>query len=189
MSKTMRITLPHLFAGHQLAGCDPVEFETMTCAERMCARLSFIGDRAAVLVAMPYDVANGLPANIRAEARKLQNEAMRARQLVESGIDAAGAGEASLAVGERLGRIQMHVAVAAALDLTGKMHRPRSTGGATTAELKKAEAAERISEAVDIWQKLEKERRPKRERTAVIAQRMHVPPDTVRRWIKKAGLR
>jgi hypothetical protein len=62
----------------------------------------------------------------------------------------------------------------------------RSTGGDRTAEKRKEEAAERMETAARLWLKLDK---PERDRCAIIAKRMGYPVDTVRGWIKKAGLR
>jgi hypothetical protein len=65
----------------------------------------------------------------------------------------------------------------------------RSQGGKSTAEDRKKDAADNIKTAARHWHELEKSGRPKRERGAVIAERMGAPKDTVRRWINQAGLR
>ncbi|SDU29330.1 hypothetical protein [Halopseudomonas salegens] len=66
----------------------------------------------------------------------------------------------------------------------------RETGAAITNIKAKAAAAERIKKAARIWRELEQTGRPERERVAVIAARMGgAKPDTIRRWLKKAGLR
>lgn len=65
----------------------------------------------------------------------------------------------------------------------------RSEGGKATAELRTNEAGERMAEAVSYWRKFEAEGRPERERCGIIATRMKAKPDTVRDWIRKAGLR
>jgi len=65
----------------------------------------------------------------------------------------------------------------------------RSAGGQSTAEQKQAEAEANIAQVVELWKKLEAQGRPERERAGIIANRMGRPIDTVRRWVKKAGLR
>lgn len=65
----------------------------------------------------------------------------------------------------------------------------RSGGGATTAELRKAEQESHIAAAVALWQKLERQGVDERNRSSIIAQRMEVTPRTVREWLKKAEVR
>lgn len=66
----------------------------------------------------------------------------------------------------------------------------RKTGAEETNKIKKRKAAENVKQAAKIWRELEQAGRPERERVAVIAQRMPgAKPDTIRGWIRKAGLR
>lgn len=65
----------------------------------------------------------------------------------------------------------------------------RSAGGHSTAEQKREEAEQNVAEVMERWQKLEAQGKPERERAAIIAYRMGRPVNTVRTWIKKAGLR
>lgn len=65
----------------------------------------------------------------------------------------------------------------------------RSEGGKVTAEKRSSKADDRMTKAIDCWHKLETEGRPERERCGIIANRMGVKTNTVRGWIKKAGLR
>lgn len=62
-------------------------------------------------------------------------------------------------------------------------------GGNSTAERKREEQQERIADTVRRWEKLAKDGRPERERAGIIAQQTGHPVDTVRRWVRKAGLR
>ncbi len=52
-------------------------------------------------------------------------------------------------------------------------------GGQRTGELKQEQAQERINRARSIWEGLDK---PERNRAGIVAARMGVPADTVRRW-------
>lgn len=65
----------------------------------------------------------------------------------------------------------------------------RSAGGQSTAEHKQAEAEANIAQVVELWERLEAQGRPERERAAIIATRMGRPIQSVRRWIRKANIR
>lgn len=118
---TVRVTLRRLFAGQLLGGHSPVEFERMTEPERLAARLTFIADRAAVLAALPYSPANDMPANIHAEARKLNTAARNTLALLEAGREISRAVSCALAVGTAVQRIESILATAAALDVTEQL--------------------------------------------------------------------
>lgn len=76
------------------------------------------------------------------------------------------------------------------LKTAGETRRGKSTGGKTTAAIKKAEAAERVKEAARLWEELGRSGKPEKDRCSTIASRMRVEKvDTVREWIRKAGLR
>ena len=70
------------------------------------------------------------------------------------------------------------------------VQRGREKGAAETNRKKDAETSKKIEKAAKIWRELEQTGRPEHERVAVIAQRIQgAKPDTIRRWLKKAGLR
>jgi|GEM_PF-5879640 len=65
----------------------------------------------------------------------------------------------------------------------------RSSGGKTTGEEKKARQDDRIDQAVEMWRKLERQGKPERNRSSIIAERMGVTAKTVRDWMTKAEVR
>ena len=65
----------------------------------------------------------------------------------------------------------------------------RSEGGRITAQQKKDDAAANMAEAVRLWDELGSSGKAEHERASIIAQRMGAKPNTVRGWLKKAGLR
>lgn len=65
----------------------------------------------------------------------------------------------------------------------------RSYGGSTTAKEKQAEALDNIEDTRRRWEKLAKDGRPERERAGIIATQTGSKVNTVREWIRKAGLR
>jgi hypothetical protein len=65
----------------------------------------------------------------------------------------------------------------------------RSEGGKNAAEKRAEKAAGNIATAADHWRKLEQQERPEQERCAIISARMGHKVDTIRGWIKQAGLR
>tara|TARA_R110000772_G_scaffold267274_1_gene390895 strand:- start:7227 stop:7823 length:597 start_codon:yes stop_codon:yes gene_type:complete len=118
--KAPRVTLRQLFAGQQLAGLTPHEYEGMTDAERQLARLKFIAARADFLAKMPHQDGAGLPANIHAEAGRLHKAARTTLQRLQ-GDDVSLAVASALAVGQGLERIQAQLAIASLLDVTDKL--------------------------------------------------------------------
>lgn len=180
------VTLPRLFAGESLGGYAPQDFERLSMAEQLCARLSFIEERARALASTPYDSKNGLPANVHADARRLADRAYHALVKLAAG-DVVAAAWIAVDVGQKMGSITATLAVAKALDLTVTIKKPKSAGGKATAEEKKKDARKNQDIAARIWDELAG--KPEHERVGIIARRMNAKPDTVRRWIKKAGLR
>lgn len=119
----VRITLPRLFKGHFLGGHTPAEFDRLSESERLTARLSFIAERAAILAALPYDSANGMPANVHTEARKLHRLASSTLTFLNGNKDLPRAVSAAMDVGSTLSRIDAILATAKALDVTEQLQR------------------------------------------------------------------
>lgn len=67
--------------------------------------------------------------------------------------------------------------------------KPRSAGGKKTASLMKQEAKVRAADVVTRYEKLMGDRCEPRTIAGIIAQRLKLKPDTVRRILKKTGLR
>lgn len=180
----MKITVQRLFDGNLTGGVEPESWESLTIDERISSRLRFIQSRAKSFADMPYSTESGLPANIWSEARRLEKSAEDAITALPSNPHLSA--WYAIEVGVQMGRINELVAVAKAFEIKIELIEPKSQGGKTTAKLKKLSAAEKMDEAVRLWRTLKK---PERVRSGIIAQRMGYPTDTVRRWIKKAGLR
>mgnify|MGYP003111896898 CR=1 FL=1 len=187
--KPTRVTINNLFAGYARAGMDPQHwYENLTDEQRIGAQLDFIEARARLLEQLPHDSELGIPANVQAEAKRLYKlvqqtvAAMSQNQMIQaSGF--------MLEAGVTMQRISTQLVAAKALDVTDRLQRPRSAGGKETARQKQEQEAANVATAAEHWEKLASSNRPERERAAVIAERMGRPVDTVRRWIKKAGLR
>lgn len=186
--KAPRVTINNLFAGYLLAGTDPQDWEAMTDEQRIGAQLDFIEARARLLMELPHDPRYGLPANLQVLAKRLYRQVQEAVAAMSQG-QTVRAGGYMLQVGVTMQSVSTHLAAVEALDVTEKLQRPRSAGGQETARVKKEAATENMEKAADHWQKLEAEGRPERERAPVIAKRMGFPVNTVRGWIRKAGLR
>jgi len=67
--------------------------------------------------------------------------------------------------------------------------RGRSDGGNATADQKKTYRDSRAAEALELWRKLERQGKPERNRSSIIAERMGVTAKTVRDWMTKAEVR
>ena len=116
------VTLPHLFAGNMLGGYAPQEWEALSMADRLVARFSFIEARARTIAEMPYDHANGMPANVHNEAAQLATKADQALSALDA-EDTITAAWLAVEVGQHLERITTVLAVAKALKLTPKANR------------------------------------------------------------------
>ena len=71
-----------------------------------------------------------------------------------------------------------------------KTRRERKGGGDTTAEKRKQERKDRVTEAVKLWDDMENARRsgaPKHNRAAIIAKKMNLSDATVRGYLHEAG--
>lgn len=187
--KATRVTINNLFAGYARAGMDPQSWcENLTKEQQLAAQLDFIEARASLLMGLPHDSAYGVPANVQGLSKRLFDQIRKARDAMNQS-QMIHACTFMLEAGVAMQRISTHLVVAEAVDVTERLQRPRSSGGQETARLKKAAAEDNQVKAAEHWRKLESEGRPERERVAIIARRMGHPSDTVRRWIKKAGLR
>ena len=183
-----KVTLPNLFDGEFLAGLEPQEWETLTPAERITARLAFIETRAGVLADLPHSNDSGMPANVHSTARRLQLTAQDALTALEGG-DPHTAAWLALEAGKLMADVGKILAVAKALEVTVQLKKPRSAGGRTTAQQKKDEAGANMAEAVRLWDELGRSGKAEHERASIIAQRMGYNARTVRDWLKKAELR
>ena len=179
------VTIKDLFAGEMLGGMNPEEWERISMREKADNRLKYLEQRARALSGMPYKPEYGLPTSVWSTAYCLAEDAMKA--LESSDPDARG--WLMLEVGRSLEKIKTYIAVSQALELQIDLLAPKSAGGKATAEKRIAEAQENQNKVAEYWHKLEAEKRPERERAGIIAQRLGFKIDTVRRLIKKAGLR
>jgi hypothetical protein len=116
------VTLPRLFVGEMLGGMDPQAWEALTMTEKLLTRLEFIEARARTLAALVYDPANGLPANVHAEAARLAQKAESAIAAMLAD-DAVTAAWLTMDLGMNLERVTTVMAVARALELTPKAQR------------------------------------------------------------------
>ena len=186
----MRITIDVqvLFKGHLLGGLPPEDWCNLSKGDQFKQRLTFIASRARAITEKPYDLDNGLPANIWGEASRLESVATQAFQAASNG-DFITASTCALEVGVAMERIQTLLAVYSGLKVRAESLKPKSAGGKSTALIKKNDAGQRVSEAKRLWKLFEETGRPERERAGLIAGRMGVKPNTVRGWLKKEGLR
>jgi hypothetical protein len=125
-----------------------------------------------------------LPVEMQTEFKGLFKEQIRATKR----SIAIGDGDLKMWIGLLLDNYRivwenLHLKVSLSKD------KANSGGGKATAEVKQASSAENIAEAVELWHKLAGQGKAERYRAGIIAKRMGFPPDTVRGWIKEAGLR
>lgn len=188
MKKPIQVEIGNLFAGHTMAGVSFIEWQAMQPAEKLIRRMTFIRDEAAQLGNAIYDENCEMPGNMIAEAQNLHRMASLAVEVAERG-DYADAALRALDVGAQMEGLNRSLAIWRALELKGDIHRPRARGGDAAAITKKNQEAENIRKVAHIWSQLAISDKPEHERANLISQRTGMNPDTVRRYIRKAGLR
>jgi len=188
MKKPIQIEIGNLFSGHTTAGFSFPEFEALPPNKKLIKRMGFIRDEAARLGNATYHIDCGIPGNLIGEAQRLHRAAALAVEAAERD-DLADAALRALDVGALMEGLNKSLAVWRALSLKRDVQRPRSSGGETTAEKRRNEQDHRAQEVARIWQKLDSAGRPKHERCSLISDRLGIKPDTVRRLIRKTGLR
>ncbi len=156
--------------------------------EQLVERLRFIWDRAGALSLATYDQELGIPANVSAEAERLRQAAATALHAIERG-DHAEASLSALDAGKRMESLNKSMAIYSGLQIKADLQKPRSEGGKSTAKRKQAEEQDEIDDTRRRWEKLASEGKPERERAGIIARQKGKPANTVRGWIRKAGLR
>lgn len=186
--KPIKVRVRELFKGEGRAGLPPEQWMGMSEEDRLYARVEFIRERAGALAGMPYSDELNIPGNVWGEFLNLEQLALQVLTDLDNGQPLRAA-MASIDVGRQVEHIKTQLAIYAAADATFKLQKPRSAGGVARAEISKDEQAEKIEQVVAMWRDLGEAGRPERERAGIIATRKGWKVDTVRRWLRKAGLR
>lgn len=184
----IEIHTQELFKGHATGGLDFGDWLALNDEGKLKQRLSFIASRSAAITEQPYSTDSGLPANAWGDAMQLEEKAVQALQAAND-RDFITAAMLALDVGLMLEELNKLLAAYAGLKVRAEIQKPRSEGGKSTAEVKREQQQENIKEVVRRWEKLARDERPERERAGIIALQMGHPVNTVRGWIRKAGLR
>jgi len=182
MKKTT-VTIPHLFHGEGNAGLSFNDWHSLPPENQLRARLQFITLRASSLAQTPYDIKSGLPANVWQIAQNIErlgNQAANTKELINVSM-------LCIDIGKLLESIKTIFLSYEATNFKVQLLEPKSKGGQATAAIKKTRAEENQTKAREIW--FELAGNDEHSRCETIANRMGYKPDTVRRWIKKAGLR
>lgn len=173
MAKTPSVTVRDFFAGLAIES-NPEE------------KILAICEKALELGGMPYDPANGWPANVHKIALLIFDHARLAARAIDAN-DAMTAMVHGCKLGEYCQEISTLMAVKDSLNHQDKALAPRVTGGKETGQKQKEEAQKTQLQIIEHWERLRE--KPEHSRAAIIAERLGVTPATVRRHIEKAGLR
>ncbi len=184
----INITVRELFTGHRTGGLAPAEWLALNEEGQLKQRLYFVASRAEAIGQIVYDENCGLPANVIGEAQQLHQRATRALQAADN-QDFLTASKVALEVERMLADLNAQMAAYAGLKVRAESQKPRSNGGKSTGEIKREQQQANIEDTRRRWEKLAKDGRPERERAGIIANQTGNRVDTVRRWIKEAGLR
>lgn len=181
--KKPTVTIQHLFHGEGNAGLSFNDWHSLTPEKQLRARLQFITLRAYSLAQTPYDIKSGLPATIWQIAQNIErlgNQVADTKELISVSM-------LCIDIGKLIESIKTQCLGSKAIKFKVQLLEPKSKGGQATAAIKKTKAEENQTRAREIW--FELAGKDERSRCGTIARRMGVKPNTVRGWIKKAGLR
>jgi hypothetical protein len=182
MKKTT-VTIQHLFHGEGNAGLSFNDWHSLTPENQLRARLQFITLRSSSLAKTPYDTKSGLLANVWQIAKRITNLATQAADTKEL----ISVSMLCIDIGKLIESIKTQCLGSEAIKFKVQLLEPKSKGGEATAAIKKTKAEENQTRAREIW--FELAGKDERSRCETIADRMGVKPNTVRGWIRKAGLR
>jgi hypothetical protein len=182
MKKTT-VTIPHLFHGEGNAGLSFNDWHSLPPENQLRARLQFITLRSYSLAQTPYDKKSGLPATIWQIAQNIERLATQA----EDTKDLISVSMLCIDIGKLIESIKTQCLGCEAIKFQVQLIEPKSKGGQATAAIKKTKAEEDQTRAREMWFELAD--KDEHSRCGTIANRMGVQPNTVRGWIKKAGLR
>lgn len=99
-----QISISQFFAGYMLAGIDPQAFQRLTPEQQLRAQFEFIGGRATYILDLDFDDPQGLPRNIRGEARRILKDLEGALTAIDDG-DIIGAAMLSVSIGRWMERV------------------------------------------------------------------------------------
>jgi len=182
------ISVQDLFNGHTTGGLEFGDWLTLNSEGQLKQRLSFIVSRAGALTEQPYSRDSGLPSIVWGDAQLLQQTAASAL-IAANDRDFLTAAALAMDAGRMMAQLNALLATYAGLKVRAEIQKPRSEGGKATAEHKREQQQANIEDTVKRWEKLARDGKPERERAGIISMQTGHPVDTVRRWIKKAGLR
>jgi ribosomal protein L20A (L18A) len=183
----MNFSIGNLFPDYHRGGMDVDEWYTLPDDEKIIARLEYLSHYGKWLAELPYDSDRGLLANVHAEARHMYDCAEAALQAL-SEDDTGLAALHSFDAGLHFQKIASYQIAGETFSRMKEAKVPRSMGGKSTAEMRKAAAAKRRADAVEHWFSLAGSKE-EHERADTIAKRMGVKADTVRGWLRKEGIR
>lgn len=149
-------------------------------------KLSYIERQASLLLKASSSGVE--PESLQLKAANICSLARRAKELIFD-EDFSSALDCGIELGALMEQTKSLQLALGGLNEIKKSGIPRRLGGESTAKLKKAGFSRNQEKAVAIWLELSKGDKPERERVAIIARRLELKPDTVQRYIQKAGLR
>ena len=127
----------------------------------------------------------GVPATVPADAQTLLRLCEQALRAIEAGDQSATL--LAMKATAQAAELNRWTAIDKALTLRRTANAPRSSGGKATAAQKKERAQSTLEKIAAMWLALEG--KDESGRAGVIAKRLGLDASTVRRHIKKAGLR
>jgi hypothetical protein len=181
--KSLMIKQPYKATG--TAGHTIEEWIEMSPLQQAQAHLIVMQDTARKWAGVQWRESMGVPATVPADAQTLLRLCDAALTAIKNGDQSATL--FAMRAAAQAAELNRWAAIDKALALHKNAHTPRSSGGKATAERRKNQAQSMCEKIASLY--LAMESKDVRDRTGVIATRLGIDQSTVRRHLKKAGLR
>jgi hypothetical protein len=179
------ITVKQPYQPSATAGHTWDEWEALTPIEKASARIEEMQCVASRWAGTVWDESLGVPPNVITDAADLITLCDRAKAALRESPEAAIL--ACMDAQTKAAELNRWTLVSETQKRQKTITRPKAAGARTVNAKRSKDADERRKVVVEKWNKLQS--RPARERAGIIAAQTGIPVDTVRRHIKKAGLR
>lgn len=167
------------------AGLPIEEWIEMTPLQQAQAHLTLMQATARKWAGVQWRESMGVPATVVGDAQTLLKLCDEALNAIRDGDQSAML--FAMNATAQAAELNRWVAIDKALELSNAATAPRSSGGGATAGRRQKEAHNRCEEIAAMY--LEMESKDKRDRASLIAERLGLTPRSVRRHLKKAGIR
>lgn len=179
------LTIPQPYKATGTAGHAIEDWLEMTPTEQAEAHINAMRNTALQWSSVQWRESMGVPATVPADAQTLLRLCDEAIKAIRHGDE--GAMLCAMKATAHAAELNRWCAINSALVQQQKSNVPRSSGGKATATARKEKAGTMCEQIAQMYSSLSS--KEDRERVGIIANRLCVDVTTVRRHLKKAGIR